>query len=347
MKAAVFHARDDVGIEDIPRPVPGPGTIRVKVEACAVCGTDLRIYRKGDHRVAYPVVGGHEIAGIVDAAGKGVKEYREGERVCVAPGHGCGECRMCRNGYPNVCLDPFPSMGYKINGGFEEYMIVPEHIVRLGFVNRIPDELSFDQASLSEIVACCINGQSNAPPAPGETVLVLGSGPAGIIHTLLSKLNGAGKVIIAQRSRERLDLASSLFSVDRAVSIAAEDLTEVVMEETEGAGADVVFVCAPSGEAQETALQLAGPRGRVNFFGGLPKNESSITIDANIIHYKEIFLSGASSSHPADNRRALQLLAERKIDPDKLITHTFELDQIERAFELMEQKQCLKIVMHP
>ena len=138
------------------------GSIRVRVKACAICGTDLRIYRKGDHRAQYPVVVGHEIAGIVDAVAPGVSGVQEGDRVCVAPGHGCGRCRMCRSGQPNVCLDPFPSLGYKVNGGFEELFAVPENIFRLGFVNPIPDSLSFNQASISEIVAGSLKDHKRA-----------------------------------------------------------------------------------------------------------------------------------------------------------------------------------------
>ena len=162
MKAAIVYAQGDLRIEDIKVPDVPKCSIRVKVEACAICGTDLRIYRKGDYRASYPVVVGHEIAGIVDAVDKGVSGVKTGERVCVAPGHGCGICRMCTQGHPNVCTSPFPSLGYKVNGGFEEYFAVPENIFRLGFVNPIPKNLTFEQASMSEIIACCLNAQRNA-----------------------------------------------------------------------------------------------------------------------------------------------------------------------------------------
>jgi L-iditol 2-dehydrogenase len=248
-------------------------------------------------------------------------------------------------GYPNVCPNPFPSLGYKVNGGFEELFAVPENIFRLGFVNRIPESLSFMQASLSEVIACCINAQRNVGVKKGDTVLVLGSGPAGIIHTQLARLAGASKVILSQRSRSRLELATSRFPVDRAVASSQEDLGEAVRAETGGEGADVVFVCAPSAEAQETALRLAAPRGRVNLFGGLPKGESIIHVDANVVHYKELFISGASSSLPDGNREALRLLADRAIDPDKLITHVFKFEEIVAAFDVAESKTGIKVVV--
>jgi L-iditol 2-dehydrogenase len=345
MKAAVIHAQGDLRLEEVPVPEVPAGSIRVRVRACAICGTDLRIFRKGDSRARYPVVAGHEIAGEVDAVAPGVTGVREGDRVCVAPGHGCGSCRMCRKGFPNVCLSPLPSLGYRVNGGFEELIAVPENIFRLGFVNPIPETLSFQQASISEIIACCINAQSNVGITAGDTVLVLGSGPAGIIHTQLARASGAARVILAQRSRARLELASRLFKIDRVVAMAEEDLENAVREETGGEGADVVLVCAPSAEAQELAVRLAAPRGRINFFGGLPKGGSVIGLDANVVHYKELFISGASSSLPEGNRQALRLLASRAIDPDRLITHTFAFDRILEAFDAAESRTGIKVVV--
>lgn len=345
MKAAMVQAKGDLRLEDLPIPEVPAGSIRVKVQACAVCGTDLRIYRKGDYRAEYPVVVGHEIAGIVEAVASGTKGVREGDRVCVAPGHGCGECRMCRAGQPNVCLNPFPSLGYKVNGGFEEYFAVPENIFRLGFVNPIPQSLSFRQASMSEIIACCLNGQRNSPVREGDVVLIIGAGPAGIIHSQLARRRGAGKVILTQRSRPRLDLAAERFAVDRIIPSSEEDLEGAVRDETGGEGADVIYVCAPSAEAQELATRLAAPRGRINFFGGLPGGANTITLDSNALHYKEFSLGGASSSLPEDNREALQLLAERTIDADRLITHVFPIEKIVEAFEVAESRRGIKVVV--
>lgn len=349
MRAAVVHAINDLRIENVKKPDVPDDSILVKVQACAICGTDRRIYRKGDHRASYPVITGHEIAGSVESVSKGVKILKKGDRVCVAPGHGCGYCKMCKNGYPNVCLNPNPSLGYKVNGGFAEFIAVPEYILRLGFVNLIPESLSFEQASMSEILACCLNAQDNAVIQSGETVLIIGSGPAGIMHAHLSKLKGARKVIITQRSRYRLDLAKTLFPgvVDRTVSSEEENLKEAVMEETDGKGADVIYVCAPSKEAQESALELIANRGRINFFGGLPKDNCIAKINSNEIHYKEIFISGASSSKPVDNKKALQLLDQRVIDPDKIITDVFPLDSIHKGFDVLEEGKCIKVVIKP
>ena len=347
MKAAVVHAKGDLRLEERPIPDVPEGSIRIKVEACAICGTDLRIYRKGDYRASYPVIVGHEIAGVVEGVAKGVTSVKEGDRVCVAPGHGCGECRMCKMGKPNVCTTPFPSLGYKVNGGFAEYMAVPKNIFRLGFVNPIPQVLSFDQASMSEILACCINAQENTPVREGDTVLIMGAGPAGILHSQLAYIKGAKKVIITQRSKARLEMVKEKFIIDRIIASSEEDLAKAVLEETNGEGADVIFVCAPSRQAQEQAIELIGPRGRINFFGGLPKEDCIVELDANILHYKEFFIGGASSSLPENNRQALQLLAEKKIDPDLLITNHFSLESIHEGFDVVEQRTGVKVVINP
>ena len=349
MLAAVVYGQGDLRIENAPIPKCAPGSILIKVEACAICGTDMRIYKKGDYRAQYPVITGHEIAGTVVEVAEGVESVKVGDRVCVAPGHGCGYCKMCLSGQPNVCQTPHPSLGYKLNGGFAEYMAVPEHIFRLGFVNPIPENLTFEQASMSEIIACCINAQLNAPVKPDDTVLIFGAGPAGIIHAHLARLAGAKKVIITQRSPMRLNMISERFPglADVLISSLETDLETAVMEATDGLGADAVFVCAPSADAQQQALELVANRGRVNFFGGLPKDNCHVTLDSNALHYKEFFISGASSSLPETNRQALKLLSERKIDPDLLITKVLPLSEAHKGYELMESRECIKVVLKP
>jgi L-iditol 2-dehydrogenase len=348
MKAAQVFNRGNMQVTEKPVPSCPPDSLLIKVEACAICGSDVRIFKKGDSRAAFPIVIGHEIAGRIVEVGSRLKDFTAGERVCVAPGHGCGECRYCLSGNSNVCINPHLSIGYALDGGFAEYMVPPSNVVALGFVNRIPRELSFNHASISEVIACCLNAQENCPVKQGDTVLIFGAGPAGCVHSLLSKLNGARKVLMTQRSSARLKLARDrLGSVNRIVVSDEQDLTGVVMEETSGLGADVVYVCAPSAEAQVRALELAAPRARVNFFSGLPRDGSKISFDANVIHYKELFVSGASSSLARQNRQALELLAGGTIDAERLITHRFSLDNILDGFEMVEKKIGIKAVIQP
>ncbi len=349
MKAAVTYGMRDIRYEDYPKPKCPKDSILVKIHACAICGTDKRIYTIGDYRAEYPVIIGHEISGEVVEVADGVTSVKVGDRVCVAPGHGCGYCRACKRGAPNLCVDPHPSLGFKLDGGFAQYIAVPEHIFRLGFVNKIPENLSYDEAAMSEIIACCLNAQKNTVVNKGDTVLILGAGPAGIIHSILSTLKGAEKVILAQRSRFRLEQAEKLFGdyITRTVVMSEEDLEKIIEEETNGYGIDCAFVCAPSASAQELAIKVAGPQGRINFFGGLPRDNRMITVDGNEVHYKELVITGASSSLPENNREALKLLSEKKIDGKKMVTDIYPLSKAQEALQFAEDGSCIKVVLHP
>lgn len=347
MKAAVVEELGVVRVREVETPPLLPESLLIRVEACAVCGSDLRIFRRGDPRAKLPRIIGHEIAGVVEEVGEQTDGFAEGDRVTVAPGHGCGFCKYCRGGMGNVCIDPRPSVGYASSGGFAQYIVPPPNVVQNGFVNHIPDQLSFEEAAMSELTACCINGQERAEVGQGDTVLIMGAGPAGCVHIELARARGAGKVVITQRSQPRLDLARELFDPDVAFAAEGPAVVERVLAETGGLGADVVIVAAPSRAAQELAFQMIGPRGRVNFFGGLPKNDRHITIDANIIHYKEVYVSGASSSLGRQNREALQLIAKGAISAQKYITHRFPLEATAEAFAAVESKEALKALVLP
>ena len=347
MRAAVVERLGHIDVKQVPDPPIIPGSLLVRVEACAICGSDIRIFRKGDPRATLPRIIGHEITGIVEKISDRDNGFKVGDRVAIAPGHGCGVCRYCRAGMGNVCIDPRPSVGYASSGGFAQFIVPPVNVVKNGFVNLIPEGLSLEEAAMAELLACCINGQERAGVGPGDTVLIIGAGPAGCMHVELARARGAARIILTQRSEARLSLAKERFNPDLVLRAEGEELVELVKAETCGLGADVVIVAAPSAQAQEAAMRLAAPRGRINFFGGLPKDKHMVTIDANIIHYKEISLTGASSSLGRQNREALELIASGKVHADRYITHRFRLDDTPRAFSVVEAKQAIKAVVFP
>jgi L-iditol 2-dehydrogenase len=347
MKAAVVESLGRICVTSVPDPVILPGSLLIRVEACAICGSDIRIFRKGDPRARLPQIIGHEIAGVVESLGEGTKGFAVGDRVTVAPGHGCGACAYCRTGHGNVCIDPRPSIGYASSGGFAQYIVPPLNVVAGGFVNKIPAGMSFEDASMAELLACCINGQERSSVGPGDVVLVMGAGPAGCMHVEVARARGASRVILTQRTEARLALAASKVEPDLAIAAEGEELRRRVMAETDGLGVDVVIVAAPSCEAQAAALHLVAPMGRINFFGGLPKDRHDIAIDSNIIHYKEINLTGASSSLGRQNREALDLIAAGKVRAPRLITHRFALEETPAAFATVEAKGALKAVVFP
>jgi L-iditol 2-dehydrogenase len=346
MKAAVVEQLRKARVMEVPDPELIPGSIKVKIQACAICGSDLRIYTKGDPRATFPRIIGHEIAGTIVEIGAGVSGFTVGDRICIAPGHGCGECFYCKHDMGNVCINPQPSIGYASSGGFAQFIVPPVTVVKNGFVNKIPDNLTYEEASMSELLACCINGQERVHVGKGDTVLIIGPGPAGCMHIQLAKSRGAKKVFISGHESPRLE-RTKRFAPDQIFTEQGDALVNRVLRETGGIGVDVVIVAAPSSEAQALALRLAAPRGRIDLFGGLSKENRMVMMDNNIIHYKELLLTGASSSLGRQNKEAIELLSSRQIDPGLYITHRFSLDDFSRAFETVEKRECIKAVILP
>jgi len=345
MKAAVLEDLEKIVVKEVETPKIGRGEILVRVKSCAVCGSDLRIYHRGNPRVKPPQIIGHEVAGEVVKVGEGIENFKVGDRVALGADVPCGVCRFCRNGLGNNCPLNY-AIGYQFQGGFAEYIPLNELTVKYGPLHLIPDGLSFDEASLAEPLACCINGYELANLKLGDTVVIIGAGPVGLMLVELAKNLGAGKVILSQRSKKRLEISRN-FSADIYISSSEEDFVKRVMEETGGEGADVVMVACANPSAQEEALKVVGHRGRVNFFGGLPPGSPRISIDSNLIHYKECFVLGSHGSVPRQHKLALELLAKGRIKGRDFITHHFSLDEIEEAFKVAEGHKGLKVMINP
>jgi L-iditol 2-dehydrogenase len=242
--------------------------------------------------------------------------------------------------------DNLRSIGYQFHGGFAEYMVVPSSAIQAGCVNAIPDNLSFEEATLAEPLACVINGQELLGVGAGDTVVILGAGPIGCLHANLAKIRGARKVILADIQPRRLELARG-FGADVLIDNKKEGLRDRVLQETEGAGASVVIVAAPSAAAQEESLTLAAKHGRVSFFGGLPKSNPFISFNSNLVHYKELFVMGAYGSAPRHNVAALELLAAGKIHTANLIGLLVPLERIKEGMEAVAEGRVLKAIVRP
>jgi len=345
MKAAVYYGREDIRIEEVPLPEITKEEILVRVISCAICGTDLRIYRYGHRKVKPPHIIGHEVAGIIEKVGKEVKDYKEGERVLLVTEVGCNLCKWCLEGRKNLC-PKMKAFGYYYSGGFAQFIKIPKEAVEQGNLIPFPDTLSFEEASLIEPFSCCINGQEYLNIGLGSKVVVIGAGPIGLMHSELAKSKGAKTVIMVDISPSRLEMAKS-FSLDFLIDASKENPVEKVKEITGGEGADAVIVACPSGEAQVEAIEMAGIRGRVSFFGGLPSEKSHINIDANLIHYKEIGVFGAFSSSNQHYHKALKIIKGGRVTLKKFITSSYPLDRIEEALKILSQGKAIKIVIHP
>jgi len=346
MRAAVLEKIEDFQIKDVPDPRPGPEELVIKIGACAVCGTDIKVFHSGHKHIVFPRVTGHELSGEIIEVGKNVSAFRKGQRVAIAPAVPCGECYYCRRGFQGMC-DDLTAIGYHYDGGFAQYMRVPERAVRNGCVNVLPDNLSYEEAAIAEPLACVINGQELSPVKLGDIVVVVGSGPIGSFHLELARSKGASKTILSEAAQERLDAAKVLGTADIYVNPASEDLVKRVMDESSGRGADVVIVACSVGKAQEQSLQLVAKRGRINFFGGLPKDKPFINFDSNQIHYKEFSVVGTHGSAPRHNQTALSLISEGKIKAKKYITKILPLDKILEGIMTVEKAQGFKTIIKP
>ena len=315
MLAAVYLGPDQLEVRDVPAPTCPPGGALLAVEACAVCGTDVRIVRQGHRLVQPPRIIGHEVAGTIiasDAPGVVV-----GQRVTVAPAVGCGACAACISARPNRC-PTLRTIGYAWEGGFAEQMAVPAEAVAQGNVCAIPDGLSAAEACLAEPLACCLNGQELLGVGPGDRVIIAGAGPIGALHARLARARGAAEVVIVEPNPMRRAQAERL-GLGHGVAAAEECDAAVDGEMT------VAIVAASVPALYQEAPTWVAPGGRVSLFAGLPPDSAELVMPANLVHYRELTLVGAHGSTPAQNRAALELIASGALRVDDLITARFPL----------------------
>jgi L-iditol 2-dehydrogenase len=345
MKAVVFYAPGDIRVEEVKNPVCSNDEILVKVDACAVCGSDMKAAASGNVRIKPPRIMGHEFTGIIVQKGEKITGYSIGDRVVMATSISCGECYYCRRGYRNLCVDLLP-MGFSYDGGMAEYTVIPARAISNGHLITVPTSVSAEIAALAEPVSCAVNAVEQCRIQQGDTVLVIGAGPMGILNACIARAFGASKIIFAELNNKRLQQCEQ-FHFDRLVNPAEEDLKQVVMDETEGYGADVVIVAAPAAAPQEQAPDLVRKQGSVMLFASLPVGKSLLNVDSRLIHYKELRVLGSSDSTPEHVKKAVEILSSGTFPADKIVTHRLPLDDIEKAFELMQNGESLRVVLIP
>lgn len=346
MLAAVYHGPNDLRLEQVPVPEIERGEILVRVVSASICGTDLRIWH-GNHRMYPPGsvrIPGHEIVGTIAKVSPEIRDHPVGQRVFCAPNTGCGHCRQCITGNNNLCAN-YDALGVTSNGGFAEYVRIPARSVQQG--NLIPVEQSVDPAvaALLEPFACVVRGQNALRIQPGETVLVMGAGPIGVMHVQLAKRRGASRVIVSEPIAERRTQAAAM-GADKVINPETEDLSAALRVEG-GAGPDVIIVAAPAHAAQEAAVQLAAVGGRINLFGGLPKERPVISLDSNLVHYKELVITGTTACSTADCWQSARIVNAGLVDLSPLISQRFPLKDAVAAFRAAEDRKSLKVVLQP
>jgi L-iditol 2-dehydrogenase len=345
MKAVYLRGVEDIAVIDAPEPIIPVHGMLVRVETCAVCGTDVKMYRNGYTAAKLPLIPGHELAGRIEMINGDFHGFSVGMRVAVAPNIPCGVCSYCRDGLQTAC-DSLVTIGVQRDGGFAELMALPSSAVEAGCVFPIPDGVPSESAALIDPASCAVNACEISRVKPGDTVAVLGAGPAGCLCLEVSRAFGATTTMLIQRSPDRL-AGARFTNADIFIDSSREDPLTRVREVTNGRGAEVVIVACGVAEAQEQAMQMVAKRGSVNLFGGLPKSSPNIHLDSNLVHYKEFSVSG---THGGSNRHcdiALHMIADGRIKAREYVSRRFALSEFAAALAAAEGKAGLKVFVSP
>lgn len=338
MKIAMYYSQEDIGIEETPTPKISDGEILVEMKACGICGSDLMDWYLKNRA---PLVLGHEPAGIIAEAGSKVRDFSVGERVFVHHRVACLTCHYCLHGDYTLCeqfhkthLEP---------GGFSEYFRVPAPNLQIDTL-KIPETLSFEEATLIEPVGCCLRALKKCKMQVGDSVAVIGAGSAGVIHTALAKIFGAVKIIVSDLIDYRLKMAEK-FGAYITVNTEKEELDDVVRAETDGRGVDLVIVAAPSIDAYKTGIGVCRRGGRLCVFAPtLPGNY--LPISPKELFFSEIQIIPSYSTSHLETRTAMELIKSGRIDAKGLITHRFPLTDTAEAFRTaLKNKESLKVIV--
>ena len=340
MRVAMYYNNQDVRLEEMPTPRIGPGEVLMRVEASGICGTDLlewyRLYKA-------PLVLGHEVAGVVAAVGEDVEHYKEGDRICAAHHVPCNTCRYCLSGHHTVC-DTLRRTNFD-PGGFAEYLRLPRINVDQGIFS-LPDEISFEEATFVEPLACVLRGQRLAHMKPGQSVLVVGSGTAGLLHIQLARNSGADYIVATDIVDYRLEAARK-FGADIAVQ--AEEYTPGHLRRAAGDRlADLVVISSGAASAIGQALESVERGGTVLFFAPTEPGVS-IPISVNDVFWRnEITITSSYGGSPADYAAALELIQAGKIRVREMITHRLGLAETGLGFTSVARAQdSLKVIIEP
>lgn len=345
MRAVILSGPNEFAPGELEKPAIGDNDILLEMKKAAICGTDIRILegtkRKG---VRYPSVIGHEMCGIICEVGQNVKGYKVGEKVAIANVIPCHSCHSCLTGRENACMNR-KAIGYEFNGGFEEYVLIPEICIESGNVIKLPEQVSFAEGALIEPLSCCIRGLKNAGTGFNDTVLVVGAGPIGLMHLQLSKIVGAKEVIVSEPISSRRKKAEKL-GADCVVDPTKENLEQIIMERTNGLGVDVIIMAIGVPAIINSTLKLCRKGGTVNLFAGFAGTGEAM-IEVNTIHYNEINVNGSTAYKREDYLEAADMVINQKVNLEEIVTHTFKIEEFQKAYEICKGGDGLKVLIEP
>jgi L-iditol 2-dehydrogenase len=343
MRAAILHGREDIRIESVPVPEAIPGELVVRVGAALTCGTDLKVFRRGYHArmIVPPALFGHELAGTVVQAGKGVTDFAPGDRVVALNSAPCGQCYFCQRNQENLCDDLMFN-----NGAYAEFIRIPARIVAQNTL-RVPDHVPLEHAALTEPLACAVHGFEDSRPHAGDTVAIIGGGPLGLMMLHVAALAGCEVIAIVKHDGQ-VEAARQL----GAAHVVQTTSVRAAIQQTraltpKGRGVDIAIEAVGVPEAWQEAVELVRKGGTVNFFGGCAVG-TQVTLDTNRIHYSDITLRATFHHTPAICRKALDLIASGRFQAGAFITGHAHLYELNRVFEkLMNRSSEIKTAIVP
>lgn len=340
MKASVCYKQNDLRTEDLPIPEISDNEVLIKMLACGLCGTDIQKIR-GDS-VNKPTVLGHEVVGEIVKKGKNVSKFEIGDRVITAIHVPCFTCHYCNKGHYTICeqfrtnnIDP---------GGFAEFIRIPKlHLNHL--THKVSNNVTDEEATLIEPIACCLHGLKQADIRPNDSVLIMGAGTIGILHAQLAKIKGANKVIVSDMSEFKLQKALKV-GCDYAINIKEKNIIDEVNKITDGQGVDVIVIAAGVSSLVADAVNMVRRAGKIIVFSGFDKNKL-VTLDVSRFFKDEIFIIGTYSVTPYEFPEALDLLEKRKLNTKEMITHVYPLNKLSEAIDISTnpEQPVLKVII--
>ncbi len=340
MKAVFVGEANSVSVKDLPTPEIGDGDVLVKMHACGLCGSDLeKVY---GHYGVVSMRLGHEPAGEIVGLGKNVKDLKVGDRVFVHHHVPCYSCHYCKHEDYTMCAQYQKSNLEPC--GLAEVFLVPEWNVSRGGIIKLPGSVSFEEAAMIEPLACCIRAINKSEMKKGDDVAVVGVGPAGIMHVILARIFGAGRIFAIDINDFRLDFAKRL-GANVSINTARDHASKIVKDSTENRGVDIAIIATGNTKAFLESLELVRSGGKVVMFG-VPSKGSNVTLDVSRIFSNEIKLIPSLAASEKETNQALELITSRKLDIKPIITHRFSLERAQDAIKCAyEAKDAMKVVV--
>jgi L-iditol 2-dehydrogenase len=343
MLAAVFYAPNNIVVQQVP---VSRRKVMLKVSACAVCGYDARVFRNGHRKVHPPVILGHELCGEIqnDIIARDGMTINAGSRVAICPLIPCLQCPYCKIGDYNLCIN-LREIGSTSDGGFAQYVTIPEQLIRMGGLVPVPDNLTDEEAALLEPLACCLNSYSRMLPVAKESpVVIIGDGPMGLIHLQLFKRLSSSRVAVVGKVPLRMEKARTM-GADAVFAYSRDIALDVLDFAGASSGAGVIVIATSNPIAFELATKVSARNSKINVFAGMPSGQTFL-LDSNWLHYNQISITGTFSSTPKMLNEAARIASEKTIDLSAIVTHKYSLPEIEEAIEVTEKYHGLRAVIN-